>query len=75
MRSFEVFLNGRRVCVAGVGGPGVVSAIITSHLRGTKSRGTAREEIRLDVGGLVSGTNEYQTFVRRKLPLLRYMKS
>jgi hypothetical protein len=59
MRAFKVEVNGKRVCVAGVGANGVLSAITNSvnHPKGSSSLG-------LSVGGLFSETQEHVTWAR-----------
>src|SRR6185436_10594831 len=57
MIAFEVFVNDQRSCVAGVDGPGVVSAILTWATRIPKTGPEDRvsyppEELTLIVGGL-----------------------
>src|SRR6266481_1181822 len=53
MRAFEVFLNGKRLCVAGVGKTGVLTTII-DHVSGHFER----DRLHLHVGGLTAG-NEF----------------
>jgi hypothetical protein len=52
MRAFEVHLNGKRLCVAGIDGDCVLNVIL-NHVAG---RG--RNELWLSVGGLISATEE-----------------
>jgi len=60
MKSFEVFINGHRLCLAGVGENGVLNAIVNWV------GGAGREEdIFLNVGGLDSKTDEH---LRWKVP-------
>ena len=61
MRAFEVHLNGKRLCVAGIGDQGVLNALISLML------GQNRNEVRLEVGGLSLPFKEYLTWKRRKL--------
>jgi hypothetical protein len=61
MRAFEVSLNGKRLCVAGIGDSGVLIAVIDYIV------GQYRNEMRLDVSGLISPTHEYVTWNRRKV--------
>jgi hypothetical protein len=61
MRAFAVSLNGKRLCVAGIGDDGVVIANI-NHLVGQ-----SRNELRFEVSGLISPTKEYVTWIKRKL--------
>jgi hypothetical protein len=53
MRAFEIFLNGKRLCLAGVGKDGVLSATIT-HVPFRK-----RRETKLYVGGIVLPQDEH----------------
>jgi|SRR5258705_9186796 len=64
MIAFEVFLNGNKVCRAGVGDLGVLTTILTwvkREGRNTKTRetGIIEEELTLDVSGLISSKNEH----------------
>src|SRR5580700_10222413 len=54
MRAFVVERNSRRLCLAGVGTNGVLTAIV-SHVVGP----ARRSELKLDIGGLFSETNEH----------------
>src|SRR5258708_40208965 len=56
MRAFEVFLNGKRLCVAGVGKAGVLTTII-DQVSGHRDR----HRLHLHVGGL-NGANEFVTW-------------
>ena len=60
MLALEIYLNSERVCVAGIQGNGVVSAILSSITRPEKSWSE------LDVGGL-SHRNEHVRWVDREL--------
>ena len=62
MRAFQIFLNGKKLCVVGIGNDGVLSTTIT-HVPFRR-----RRETRLYVGGLVLPQNED---VRWKKALLR----
>jgi hypothetical protein len=62
MRTFEVYLNGKRLCLAGIGDDGVLSAIATWVI-GKRRRG----DMRLDVGGLISPIDEHVRWTDRKL--------
>jgi hypothetical protein len=53
MRAFQIFLNGKKLCVVGIGNDGVLSTTIT-HVPFRRSR-----ETRLYVGGLVLPQNEH----------------
>jgi len=53
MRAFEVFLNGTRLCVAGIGADGVLTTTVTyCPVRG-------KDDTRLYVGGLVLPEDEH----------------
>jgi len=56
MRAFQVSLNGKRLCVAGIGQDGVLTGIVDHVAR----RG--RNELSLHVGGLISPTEEHVTW-------------
>jgi hypothetical protein len=58
MRAFKVHLNGKRVCVAGVGGDGVLNTSVNYVT------GNGRDEFSLTVGGLLSPTEEHVRWVR-----------
>ena len=62
MRAFEVRLNGKRLCVAGIDGDCVLNVIVNHVL------GHGRNELWLTVGGLISATEEH---VRWKVPHLK----
>ena len=53
MRAFRVDLNGKRICVAGVGEHGVLTAIVDYVGNGRSSR------LGLSVGGLFTPTGEH----------------
>jgi hypothetical protein len=53
MRAFEIDVNGRRLCVAGIADSGVLSAMLTS----VTERG--RNDLNLHVAGLVNPTEEH----------------
>ena len=72
MIAFEVSLNGKRACVAGVEGFGVLSAILSWVRRHPeKRRGrTAEEGLTIDVGGLRSedsGPGEHLRWLSRSV--------
>ncbi|MGO9227886.1 MAG: hypothetical protein ACLQKA_01560 [Bryobacteraceae bacterium] len=61
MRAYEVFLNGERLCVAGIDGDAVLSAILSSvRIKGS-------DDLDLTVGGLVSTTKEHLTWTQAGL--------
>jgi len=60
MRAFKIQLNGERLCIAGVGDDGVLSAIVDCV---TRPKGT---DSSLFVGGLHSPTAEHVRWVQHK---------
>jgi hypothetical protein len=60
MRAFEIYLNGKRICTAGVGDDGVLS-VIANHVIGH-----GRDEFSLHVGGLIK-SDEHVTWRTSKL--------
>ncbi len=68
MLAFEIHVNGKRICTAGIGEPGVLSAILNwvgSEPR--KGERKADEFASIRVGGLISSTEEHVTWARRAL--------
>jgi D-lyxose ketol-isomerase len=64
MIAFELYLNGKKLCTAGVGNDGVLSAHVTWVRRTgerTRSRkpNSAEEQLTMDVGGLVCPADEH----------------
>jgi hypothetical protein len=64
MIAFEVSLNGKKICVAGVGDLGVLTTMLSWVRREgrnteTGEPGKIEEELTLSVGGLMSSTNEH----------------
>jgi hypothetical protein len=60
MRAFEVYVNRRRLCVAGIGDDGVLSAIVSLITR--KREG----DLFLEVGDLISPTKEHVIWSQQK---------
>jgi hypothetical protein len=60
MRAFELYLNNKRVCLAGIGHDGVLSAIINYV------RGHGKNETSLHVGGLIGSADEHVQWVKRR---------
>ena len=52
MVAYEVFLNDKRLCLAGIDGDGVLNAILSY------GRGGQVDYLRIPVGGLISATKE-----------------
>lgn len=61
MFAFEIHLNGKRLCVAGIGDHGVLNAAINSVAM------PQRRYLSLMVGGLISPTEEHVGWVNRKI--------
>ncbi|HKW18279.1 MAG TPA: hypothetical protein VJO35_12300 [Terriglobales bacterium] len=60
MRAFEISLNGKTLCVAGIGEDGVLSAIVDWVTKPDHG------DLFLDVGGLISPRDEHVQWVRQK---------
>lgn len=60
MKAFEVHVNGRKVCTAGLGGRGVLNVMIDYV------SGESRDEVALTVGGLVRAMEEHVHWVERQ---------
>ena len=60
MRAFEIYVNGERLCLAGVSSAGVVTAII-------EYLGRDEEHLHLHVGGLLIPEREHVTWRDRSL--------
>jgi len=60
MRAFEVHLNGKKLCLAGVEGSGVLSAI-ASYVIGERG-----SDLFLEVGGLDSSSRDHLDWVNQK---------
>jgi hypothetical protein len=76
MIAFEIRLNGKALCTAGVGDRGVVSAIATWVKRVARNPKSGRplkrfeEELAFDVGGLIpgrKGASVHLDWVKRRL--------
>jgi hypothetical protein len=59
MRAFQVYINGERVCLAGIGDNGVLTAIVSWVVA------PDREEMDLSVGGLISPVKEHVNWTNR----------
>lgn len=60
MRAFEVHLNNKKICVAGIGDNGVLTAIIDYV------GGHGRNETAFHVGGLITSEDEHVRWVKRR---------
>jgi hypothetical protein len=70
MIAFEVFLNGNKVCRAGVGDLGVLTTVLSwvrREGRNTETRelGKIEEELTLNVSGLLSSEKGARPLVRK----------
>src|SRR5260370_17682489 len=61
MRAFEVYLNRKRLCVAGIGDDGVLNTMVDHVV------GNGRNELYLRVGGLISPTMEHVLWRNQRL--------
>jgi hypothetical protein len=60
MRAFKVYLNGKQLCLAGIGEQGVLSAIV-SWVAGDRGA-----DLFMEVGGLASPVREHVAWVKQK---------
>jgi len=67
MVAFEVYINGKKKCTAGIAGPAVLTAAVTWVLRNPAARHLRRKEMNLGVGGMVSRSDEFRDWVQRDL--------
>jgi hypothetical protein len=58
MRAFEIYLNRKKLCVAGVGNEGVLTAIVSWVT------GRTAADLSLEVGGLISPVEAHLSWVR-----------
>ena len=56
MRAFDVRLNGKQLCIAGIGGDGSLNAMIDY------SAGQGKQRLSLRVGGLAADADEFVTW-------------
>ena len=66
MLAFEIKINGKKKCVAGISEPGVVTTTLTWVLGQERRRGRSGT-MGLRVGGLVSNTNEFLEWYHRRM--------
>lgn len=60
MKAFQIHLNGKKLCVAGVGENGVLSAIVDCvTMRG-------RDMLQISVGGLISSNAEHVRWLEQR---------
>src|SRR5689334_17615787 len=53
MRAFDVYLNGKRLCIAGIGEDGVLNAMVNCIVK------NGADHMSMNVGGLKSSTEEH----------------
>lgn len=63
MRAFEVYLNGKRLCLAGIGDDGVLNTMVDHGV----GKGWNQQTLR--VGGLINATQEHVIWSRRRLKI------
>ena len=61
MRVFEVYLNGERLCAAGIDSDGSLNVMV-DHVKGK-----GRDRMHLRVGGFVNATQEFLNWKRAEL--------
>jgi hypothetical protein len=69
MLAFEIHINGKKRCTAGLGQPGVVTAALTWVLRAPQGRRRQRAELNFGVSGLVSRSDEDLEWLERAMQL------
>jgi hypothetical protein len=60
MRAFEVYLNEKKLCLAGVGDDGVLSAMVNWVARGGQG------DLFMDVGGLLTHTELHVEWIKQR---------
>ena len=61
MRAFEIYVNGKRLCLSGIGDDGVLTAMITHVIGG------GRNETHVRIGGLISPSEEHVRWAWKRL--------
>jgi len=71
MTAFEVYLNGEKLCTAGLGDEGVLSTLLSWRGNQPYKDGTAPASASLEfsVGGLISATGEQVRWAEPKIQL------
>jgi hypothetical protein len=67
MLAFEIHINGKRRCLAGIANDGVVSAILSWVGRSRAERGLPKDDVSLQVGGLDSLRREQMDWLQQSL--------
>jgi|SRR5579863_4920951 len=65
MITFEIYLNDQKLCRAGIGDSGVLSAIVTWSAA-TMASGTRNESLFLNMGGLVTPERKHVSWINQK---------
>jgi hypothetical protein len=65
MVAFEIYLNGQKLCRAGIGDSGVLSAIVNWSVA-TMASGTRNEGLFLNLGGLVNPEGKHVSWIDQK---------
>ena len=65
MIAFEIHLNDRKLCRAGIGESGVLSAMVTWATR-TMSGGARNENLSLNIGGLLNPEGKHVAWMNQK---------
>src|SRR5689334_4337211 len=67
MIAFEIYINGKKKCTAGIAGPAVLTAAVSWVFRKPAVRGLRKKELNLGVGGLASRSDEFRDWLQREL--------
>jgi bifunctional ADP-heptose synthase (sugar kinase/adenylyltransferase) len=67
MLAFEIHINGKRRCLAGIANDGAMSAVLSWVGRGRAERGLPKEDVSLQVGGLDSLRREHMDWLQQSL--------
>jgi hypothetical protein len=65
MIAFEIYLNGQKLCRAGISDSGVLSAIVNWSVA-TMASGTRNEGLFLNLGGLVNPEGKHVSWINQK---------
>jgi hypothetical protein len=65
MIAFEIYLNDQKLCRAGIGDSGVLSAIV-NWSAATMASGTRNESLFLNLGGLVNPEGKHVSWINQK---------
>ena len=62
MLAFEIYLNGQKLCRAGIGNSGVLSAIVAARM----ATGIRNESLFLNIGGLINPEGKHVSWIDQK---------